>query len=342
MKKQLLLLLLFLTFLAGCNSISNVEMVNIPIDSSIDQNHKIDYSVFAQSVDSVILEKGSIPLSRIRKSCIYDSLLFILDDMKSIFVYNTENGHLIKRIQKIGHGEGEYIEPMSVTVDAESFYLLDMANMLILKYDHSLNYQERIQVPIHSFDFIKVSDGFFMWNAGGYNELNTIVHIDSKGELIDSYITPEMELDQLESTCIFSDDGAGHIYALQTVSDTIYEWRDNDINVFGTLDFGLSSKKKYKLSSKKRKALGIYSRGQSFVSQRYVFSLYYNNFYYLINIYDRQSGQSYCGTVKTPDGSFFIPYVLYKEVLYTISDRIVGEEPLSDYNTILLKYKLKK
>lgn len=338
MKEKVLLLLVLV--LVGCNVDKHSEIF-IPINPSINKDYKIDYSIFAQSVDSVVLEKGNIPLSMIRKTCVNDSLLYILDDMKTISVYNIENGNLIKQIQKVGHGDGEYIEPISIATDAEHVYILDMLQLSILMYDHSLNYQKKIQVPLHSFDFIKTSDGFLLWNAGGYDQLNTYVHIDSEGKLIDSYITPEMELDQIESICVFSDDGEGRIYALQTVSDTIYEWKENQMRAFGTLDFCSTSQMKYKSSSEKIKALDVCSRGQSFVSQRFIITQYYNGYRYMTNIYDRQSARSYCGVVKTPDSLPFLPCNLHKNVLYSISNKELNNEEAGNNDIVLFKYKLK-
>ncbi|MBO4397011.1 MAG: 6-bladed beta-propeller [Bacteroidaceae bacterium] len=338
MKEKLLLIMLIL--LTACD-VKHDTMTNIPIDPSIDSNSGIDYTVFTQSVDSVVLEKGEIPLSRIRKACVNDSLIFILDDMKSLFVYNTKDGHLIKQIQRVGHGAGEYIEPMSVSIDGEYLYVLDMAASLILKYDYSLNYQGQITIPIHTFDFIKVPDGFLLWNAGGYNDLKSVLHVDLEGTLINTYVKPKMELDHIESTCVFSDDGEGRVYALETISDTIYEWKNNQMTALYGLDFGVESDKDYKLSSEKKAAVGIYSKGQSFVAQKYVFTPYINNDYTLINVYDRLAGKSYCGTVKTPNLFPFIPVALHKNNLYAISDKMLGNEPAGDYDIVLLKYHLK-
>lgn len=54
MKEKVLLLLVLV--LVGCNVDKHSEIF-ISINPSINKDYKIDYSIFAQSVDSVVLEK---------------------------------------------------------------------------------------------------------------------------------------------------------------------------------------------------------------------------------------------------------------------------------------------
>lgn len=339
--KYYFIILSVLILLSGCKGQQFIG-TSINFDNSVDYTHKLDYKLFTQSVDSVILEKGSIPLSRIRKTCINDSLLFILDDMKSIFVYNTENGHLIKQIQKIGHGEGEYIEPMSIALSDSFLYVLDLSNTLILKYDYNLNYKDCIKCKFHAFDFVKVQNGFLMWNMESKGDAKRIVHIGDTGKIIESFLSNDMILDYSSSTQMFSDDGYGKYYALESLSDTIYEWVDNELKPLYGLDYGMDPDKKYRISSEKAEDFAGHPIGGAFVSNKYVILMYLKDQYLFTNVFDRNTQQSHSG-VMSNIGSFpFFPMALHKNVLYSVVDKITNKDALSNYNTVLLKYKLKK
>lgn len=79
------------------------------------ENSTLQYTDFISQVDTIELNTGAYFMGSVKDLCIADSVAYILDASNSIWAFRIPTGQLIKRIQKVGHGYGEYISLEAIT-----------------------------------------------------------------------------------------------------------------------------------------------------------------------------------------------------------------------------------
>lgn len=140
-----LFVLLCYTVLMSCDNSQNYEGTTPNIDL-IDVNpdeltveNSIRYSSFFSGINLIPLEtKKECLIGRIDELKIVNDTIYVLDSRiaKSLFLFNID-GQFIRKIGNTGKGPGEYVSPMSFTVDMDNrqIQLLDMKKILFFTLD---------------------------------------------------------------------------------------------------------------------------------------------------------------------------------------------------------------
>jgi hypothetical protein len=196
-----------------------------------------DFKPLALSTD------GEFVLGRIKDICFTDKRIYVLDaTTASVFIFDKENGAMIKAISQRGAGPNEYITPWAIDCDSSHVWLLDMPSKKIITYDVDLNVLGAINIPHVAFDFIHTGAGFLLRLA----QLRTykFVHIDLNGNEIAKYIpiTPAnedakssygdaVEMLQVGSRSFFCDGYRSRIYVLSDSMQESYEVDFGELNI---------------------------------------------------------------------------------------------------------------
>lgn len=179
-------------------------------------------------------------IGAIKDVCIIDSFLYVLDGATSaLSQFRLSNGYQIKAIHQQGAGPLEYIQPISISADRSSLYMLDLSGMAILTYDKDLNPQKKIRLTFPCLDFAKISNGFLCYNPSPTKTLGTIIWIDSEGNIRDHYQQGIPPMRIASHAKIFNKDVEGNVYITPFFSRTTYIWNEKTKKMedFAIIDF---------------------------------------------------------------------------------------------------------
>lgn len=110
---------------------------------------------------------------------IYDSLIYIMDNIfNGIFLFDL-NGDLRTKFVKEGNGPGEYLSIDDFLIDEhiQTLEILDRVNSKIHIYNlKNFNYIETIDLPVtFCFKFLKNGDNYYLQTNGARNNINNTV-----------------------------------------------------------------------------------------------------------------------------------------------------------------------
>ena len=161
MKKYVFFLLF--PFLVSCMETSKKSDRGEVIVINDFKGKKLCLSDFVEDVNFYNLETDSFVVGEIKDLCIYDSLLFFIDNLTSnLVVYDLYSHSISFSVNYQGNGPFEYVRPHALCVDEHCLYLLDSSSRKIISYNHSLKPQNEIRMDFAAFDFIKVENGFLL------------------------------------------------------------------------------------------------------------------------------------------------------------------------------------
>ena len=115
--------------------IEGEEEVSCEIKIDKYEHRTIDLSSFIANVDTVSLFMDDYLIAPIKDVAMNDSIIYILDNMKSISAFSTFTGNILGYWKKEGLGPGEYIAPQAIVFDNEMLYVLDLHGQCVLSYD---------------------------------------------------------------------------------------------------------------------------------------------------------------------------------------------------------------
>lgn len=181
-------------------TISNANCVKIEIAGDIDRLLQID-SIFSGFKAIPLETKKECLIGKIIKTKIYKGKMFILDELKSLFVFNT-NGKFLYEIGKRGKGPGEYLELRDFDIDSNgNVYILDFRRILMYKNDGTFLKKfifdflpPKSKIRCNPLEFAVKDDGnFYIW--GGTFELKnnpdgnyySIYEMTEKGKITNKY-----------------------------------------------------------------------------------------------------------------------------------------------------------
>lgn len=176
----------------------------------------------------------------IKDVCVIDSFLYVLDGTTAILSqFRLSDGYQAKAINQQGTGPLEYIQPISLSADKSTLYMLDLSGMAILTYDKELNPQKKIRLTFPCMDFVKISNGFLCYNPSPTKALGSIIWIDSEGKIQDHYLQDTPPMRMASHTKVFNKDAEGNVYITPYFSRTTYAWNESTENLegFATVDF---------------------------------------------------------------------------------------------------------
>lgn len=321
----------------SCSGLKNVDNAATVLSVSDYEGNTISGSDFIHKIDSVTLrtDKG-LYLSTVRDICMNDSSLFILDMSKSIFRFNVRTGLQQSHAKRIGHGKGEYVEPVALTCCDDTLFVLDIQGRTIQCYDFDLKPLGIITLDFNALDISKTQDGFLLFNPNPHGNLHRIVHTDSHGKTVGSFIESDVALDLLMTTHLFSEDGKGKTYFCDPTSNNIYIWDNGTLSEAFKLDYG-TEEKQAKQSSE------IYSSQKastynSLFTSKYIITQFEANRFIHTYIYNKATGESKSGTVRTQTAYPFMPKLVYGDCLAGVYEKPYSND--ADNHTLLI-YHLK-
>lgn len=335
-KKLLLFLFECLILLGSCNNGIKVETFNEITIPHCDDTLSMSED-FIESVDTVELSlDDEVFIADIQDACYQDSLLFILDSNNSIFAFNTNNGKLQKMIRYVGRSNSEYLDAKAITIDQTYLYVLDFQGRKINRYDFQLNFTDYIRIGFPAMDFAKVKDGFLIYNLNANESDKQIVFIGMDGKIKSSFLEPSFEMDYMMTDKIFSEDENGTVFISLPMSNCLYSWEDDSVNVMYNIGFeDESNAKDLKKSSElieKVKSIVV----RSFVTSKYVLTFYSSEDkpYMFINVYDKERKVSESGVAT------FHPISSFNQWLICVYN--ITEDQDNSGRLLFRKYRIKR
>ncbi len=324
--------LFVLSSILGCKKTQNQDTgdaIVISIDNY--ENRIISRTDIIATTDTVELGTGSYFMGDVSTVCVSDTMVYVLDRANAIWAFRYPSGDFVKRIQKVGHGNGEYISVRSMVLNDSLLYLLDPDTRTVLTYDIELNYKSSFHYGFPALDFIKIEDGFLFLNLIATNELHRIIRTDDHGKIQQSYLPSDMSLDMIYSEKSFIQNTKGEIFIFPPFSNEIYQWTSEGPILKYKTDFGKNNRKEdVKSSHEITVSQKAFNTHFFFVGNHIVNRFIYKDKGYF-SFYDLDKKAQYQGMVDTTDIIPFVPQWQSKHGL-------IGIVPTIDYD----KWKPKK
>ena len=337
-------LVVVISFLFSCKGkqmkIEGEEEVSREIKIDKYEHRTIDLNSFIANVDTVSLFMDDYLIAPIKDVAMNDSIIYILDNMKSISAFSTFTGNILGYWKKEGLGPGEYIAPQAIVFDNEMLYVLDLHGQCVLSYDYDFNFNKKITIGFPAMDFISVSDGFLFYNLNPMGDFKEIVHTDMDGNVLNSFSLQNTENDIVLSERIFEKDDKGDVYIMPPMSNKIFIWDNDAVNETFILNFGNKQPKADKNSEILEEAKEVVIR--SFVTSKYVITLFESNKKVYTNVFDREKNISQTGLVNTNMNTAFFPSSSYRNSLVGIYEQYIDVEESMDYNCLFVRYNFKE
>ena len=289
------------------------DHITISIDDYTDKT--IRFSDFIARVDTIELHTKQNFMGSILDFCLSDSGVYIVDMTNAVWAFKYPSGELIKRIQRTGHGNGEYIMLRAITSRDGIVYLSDIGAGKILLCDGMLNYKKSIKLDFPVLDFAKTENGFLFCNAATTDDLNRLVYTDENGKLINSYLPSEMELDLLSGERTFTENKDGEVFFNAPYSNDVYKWTKNGPILAYQTDYGEKRlEESVKKSSEIAKSKQAYNATFFVSGNLFINSFIQNNMRYY-SFCQTDSHKSLQGFVDTTECILFYPTAQYKDAL---------------------------
>lgn len=296
--KKLFFFVFITCITCACNKIDSNKYIAIKTHDS----PPIDFSSIAYNVDTIGLSSmNDSYVSMVKDMCFNDSLVYIADYSNSLSVFSLQSGTLIKQIQSIGHGHGEYSDITAISLNSDKIYLLDQSSLSIIIYDENLEYIDKIKITIPALDFEAINTGFLFFNMNVNENLGCIVKTDMEGNIIKNYLGSSPLPEHLSTPHFLTKINNEKVYISDIYSNNLYIWENNNINVA------------YKLKVD-RNDHEIDSHHSFVTDDKIVTSYIYGEKKYY-NIYDRKKDTSTSGYFDINSGRPFSPMSQYGNTL---------------------------
>lgn len=296
------------------------------------ENSTLQYTDFISRVDTIELNTGAYFMGSVKDLCIADSVAYILDTSNSIWAFKIPTGQLIKRIQKVGHGYGEYISLEAITAMDSLLYAYDFPTKRVLEYDNHLNFKKTLfSINFITTDFIKAKNGFLFLNMLTHDDLHRIVYTDDEGKLKGSYFPSNMQMNHWSGGEVFVRDEKGRIFITEPYSNEIYQWTTSGPDLTYQTDFGKKNRKEDVASSIEITESTRAFNTHVFILDNYVINYFSKDREAYYSVYNTANGLHQQGETDTTSIIPFFPR-------WQCAEGLVGILNTSDYN----KWKPKK
>lgn len=334
-KRVLFLSMLVCVFACSEKNLSSLSSTIAITDT---EESVLESVAFISRIDTLPLNSRGEDFSSVQAACVTDSSIYIIDKMGAIGCFNIKTGHLEKKIRKVGHGNDEYVNPVSICEDDGYIYVLDFQGCAVLNYDLELNYKSRTKLEFPALDFTKTPNGFLFYNMNASGKLRRIVYTDMNGQIINSYLSKEKENNVMLADKMFCKD-EGDVYFSDPSNDCLYKWKNEDLTPLYQIEIPKKKSNSHIKGKETERFDGQYLR--SFVTNNQVISLFIHGGMVLANSYKRDLGDSYSGRVKTNIPYPFFPITIHKGCLYGLYE-IMGVNDVDDASIMLVKYYINK
>ena len=240
--RAFLFLILFLFFSCKHGGSKQENLAVFAIQNFDDKELKVDEYFPHVKLLPLQLDSNRI-IGQIKDVCVIGDTLFLLDGMAStLYIFDKNSGKYLASVSKKGHGPNEYINPVALSVNAENLYVLDMPTSRIIKFDKELNAVECVHFDFPASDFIALDGGFLLYNLAPTSEKGKFVHINGKGECVNSFIFPEKR-EHFNNVLggggkTFLKNGESDVFVFEFYCDVVYKWDNDSLQAVYRMDFG--------------------------------------------------------------------------------------------------------
>lgn len=319
--KQFVIMLCFCLMLLSCISETKIaETINlnvIPYNGT-----KIDVDKYISVDDTTVLYIGDNVISyNVRDACMDDSTIYVLDDQNNIMAFDLGSGLMKCSVNKKGHGRGEYVKPVSISISDDILYVLDFSQEAILQYNKKMEFIKKIKIEFSILDFLKIDGGFVFYDISPNKGLSVAV-ADENGVVKNRYTFNTEDFPEIMlSGKVFVRTDRG-IFFHDMISDTLYELIDNGVNPIAQIKDDNSDNKDYKMY-------------RCFPLTNIIVTYYESDRHVIGNIFDKQTNKSICGKFKSPHAYPIFPCIEKNTFLYGIYHQ---HDDKNQY--ILVKYRV--
>lgn len=249
------LLLIFAIIFFGCNNIER-RKATTPTENIIKISSRVldqEDTSFINNVSYIFLDVNKdIIIGEVDEILFLDNKFYIFDKdiTKTIFVFN-ETGRFLYKIDKLGHGPGEYILPIDFDIDSHgNTYLCDIMRRTIIKYDTTGEFIEEYQTKFYFEEFCLLNEesilvrnayknGIIQANLGFINLYdNSLSTFINGGEIQDGF-----EITRFSPHYLFKSGNA--VYYNPRFTNSIYKISEDNIYKLIVLDQSLFPSNEY-------------------------------------------------------------------------------------------------
>lgn len=219
MSKLVYSTIIFTFVLSSCASINPDN--DSPIMVHLNDTLKSSYSVDNVKIESEYVLVDSIPvIGEIKDQIQIGNKCYVLDNNKTIFCIDLDNGKMISHKKQIGHSRQELIMPSALSTDSSFIYVYDSGTNRIVVFDKNLSYKDSKKMPCGFESFTKVEGGYLC-----YSEYRPMIHfITNDGKLVYSRSMADYVVNIGSEGNVFTRDEKNNIYIKAEYSDTIFQW----------------------------------------------------------------------------------------------------------------------
>lgn len=235
MKKAKLLFVVVVFTLCACGVKENLETIAI---SEFD-NQSRDFTSMASKIDMIPIYVDSVGavVSQPYRICANDTLLYVLDEMGTLTMFNLATGKQVKSIHSVGHAGSEYIRPVSLDLFENRIYLLDQPSKKVIEYDLSLNYVSHVTVDFVPLDFCRIENGFLFSRLDKTNGDDGFLYTDKEGNVQKTFVPTNMLGEHVASMRSFTGNGKHPRIMHENEASHVWMWEDGQEKLMTTLSF---------------------------------------------------------------------------------------------------------
>lgn len=305
MKKVILFCALFSVLLGSCGTMSDIRDVEQISISDYEDKQIVGKNIFSH-IDSLTLSsKEEWPMGQVKSACKSDSVLYLLDEVNSIFSFDLKTGMVKNKIHSIGNAQNEYTALDVICMKDGKLVALDMNSMSVLVFSSNLTFEKRCRLNFPCLDIVPVKKGYLAFNLNASKEKRSIVLLDDNFQEVNSYMDSNFDEHFMPSSKVFTQTNDG-VYFMSPKQDDIYQWKGDSLKLAYHIEIlGQDAQK-----GANRKTISFFKVKDNVVSAFLSGETVCFNFY--------KDGKSSAGLVRLKNNLPFMPMFQTDDVLYSI------------------------
>lgn len=286
---------------------SDTSMV-CSIDVSEQREAQIDSNDVKIARASVIQLQDNLPIGEILDVALVDSICYFVDTSWSIYGVNISNGRTCYKYVRHGGAELETICPYCITADKNNVYVYDTGKENILVLSSQLVPKKVIRFSISNpLSIKKTEKGFLCMSIEADKQI--VHYFDNDGNEVSFQKVSNVNVSLHDIGATIQEGADGYFYAKAMYSDTIYRWKEPQLEPAYVIDYGLNSRPPEMGNIEDIKATKREYTKDFFVSKSGVLSSFANssNRQVVYNYYNNNESYSKTGRVNKICKIPFIP-----------------------------------
>lgn len=305
MKKFLLCVLLSI-LVGSCGTISDSRDVEQITVSGYKGKQIMGKNIFSHIDSLALLSKDGWPMGQIKSACKSDSVVYLLDEVNSIFSFDLQTGLVKNKIHSIGNAKNEYSSLDVICMKDGKVVALDMNSMSVLVFSSNLTFEKRYHLNFPCLDIAPVKGGYLAFNLNASEEKKSVVLLNDNFQEVSSYMDSSFGEEFMSSRKVFTqtNDGA---YFMTPKLDDIYQWKGDSLKLAYHIEISDQEGQK----NINRKTISFFKIKDNVISTFLSGDAVCFNFY--------KDGKSTAGLVKLENNLPFMPMFQSDDVLYSIA-----------------------